>query len=107
MHFGFNLDSSDKDLWDIDLLDTDLDLLDTDILSKYFVCLQDILKMSWRHVLKTSWRHVFRRLQGVSMKSWKTKNCYAKDVLKTSSRYVLKTNKCLLGLVMEIGGYVS
>ena len=27
MHFGFALDSWDKDLLDIDLLDTDLDLL--------------------------------------------------------------------------------
>ena len=27
MHFGFALDSSNIDLWDIDLLDTDLDLL--------------------------------------------------------------------------------
>ena len=46
MHFGFAIDSSDRDLWDIDLLDTDLDLLDTDILSEYFVCLQDFLKTS-------------------------------------------------------------
>ena len=34
MHFGFALDSSDIDLWNIDLLDTHLDLLDTDIPSK-------------------------------------------------------------------------
>ena len=27
MHFRFALDSWNKDLWDIDLLDTDLDLL--------------------------------------------------------------------------------
>ena len=31
MHFGFALDLSDIDLWNIDLLDTHLDLLDTDI----------------------------------------------------------------------------
>ena len=27
MHFGFALDSWNRDLWDTDLLDTDLDLL--------------------------------------------------------------------------------
>ena len=46
MHFGLALDSSDIDLWNKDLLDTHLDLLDTDIPSKYFVCLQDVLKTS-------------------------------------------------------------
>ena len=29
MHFGFALDSSDIDLWNIDMLDTHLDLLGT------------------------------------------------------------------------------
>ena len=124
MHFGFVLELSDIDLWNIDLLNTHLDLLDTDIPSKYFVCLHSVFKkssryvfkISSRHVLKTSSRHlqrnnflsfktssirlqdVFaRRLQDVFKTSWKTKNCYAEDVLKTSSRHVLKTNKCLLG----------
>ena len=46
MHFGFTLDSSDIDLWDIDLLETDLDLLNTDIPSKHFVSLQDALTTS-------------------------------------------------------------
>ena len=46
LHFGFALDSSDIDLWDIDSLDTDLDLLDTNIPSKHFLCLQDVLKTS-------------------------------------------------------------
>ena len=32
MHFGFAMDSSDTDMWDIDLLDKDLDLLDTGII---------------------------------------------------------------------------
>ena len=68
MHFGFALDSSDIDLWNIDLLDTHLDLLDTDIPSKHFVCLQDVFKVSW-----------------------KTKNCYAEDVLKTCLKRRLKT----------------
>ena len=44
MHLGFALDSSDKDLWNIDLLDTRLDLWDTGIPSKHFVCLQDVFK---------------------------------------------------------------
>ena len=46
MHFVFALDSSDIDLWNIDLLDKHLDLLDTDIPNKYFVCLKDVLKTS-------------------------------------------------------------
>ena len=37
MHFGFALELSGIDLWNIDLLDTHLDLLDTDIPNKYFV----------------------------------------------------------------------
>ena len=40
MHFGFALDSSNKDLWNIELLVTHLDLLDADIPSK------DVLKTS-------------------------------------------------------------
>ena len=60
MHFGFALDSSDIDLRNIDLLDTHLDLLDTDNPNKRFVCLQDVLKTSPRHVFKTSSRHVFK-----------------------------------------------
>ena len=54
MRFGFAIDSSDIDLWNIDLLDTDLDLLDTDIPSKNFVWLQDVFKTSSRHILKTT-----------------------------------------------------
>ena len=37
MYFGFALELSGIDLWNIDLLDTHLDLLDTDIPNKYFV----------------------------------------------------------------------
>ena len=92
MHFGFTLDLPDIDLLNIDLLDTHLDLLDTDIPSKYFVCLQDVLKTSSRYVFKTSSRHVFsvtifrlpRRLQDVLGDVFKTKNCCAEDMLKTS-----------------------
>ena len=72
-----------------------------------FVGLQDVLKTFSRHVLKTSLtclqRNNFtssktssRRLGDVfktSCKtSWKTKNCYAEDVFKTSSRHFLKTS---------------
>ena len=72
-HFGFALDLSDIDLWNIDLSDTHVDLLDTDITSKNFVSLQRkivTLKTCWRRLQDISWR----RLQDV-----------------------LKTNKCLLG----------
>ena len=68
--------------------------------------------MSWRRLEDMSWRrlqHVFsvtilrlpRHLQDVFKTSWKTKNCYAEDMLKTSSTCledVLKTNKYLLGM---------
>ena len=111
MYFGFALDLSYLDLLNMDLLHeryTHLDLLDTDIPSKHFVCLLDVLKTSSRHVFKTSSRYVFktclqdffktscemssRRLRNRSSKRvedvfktcWKTKNCYAEDVLKTS-----------------------
>ena len=60
MHFGFALDSSGLVLLNIDLLDTHLDLIDTDIPSKQFVCLQDVLKTSSKHVFKTSSRRVFK-----------------------------------------------
>ena len=54
MHFGFALDSSDIDLWDIDLLDRDLDFLDTNIPSKHFVCLQDVSNTYLEDVFKTN-----------------------------------------------------
>ena len=97
MHFGFALDLSDIDLLNIELLDqwyTHLDLLDTDMASKHFVCFQDVLKTSARHVFKTSLRHVFktswRRLQRNNFSSSKTfsrrlARCL-QDVFKTSSR---------------------
>ena len=82
MHFGFALDSSDIDLWNIDLLDTHLDLLDTGIPSKYFFRLQDVFKASSRHVFKRSSRHVFKRS--------------SRHVFKKSSRHVFKTSwRCL------------
>ena len=85
------------------------------ITQQTFVGLEDVLKMSSRHVLKTSsprlQRSNFtsskmssrrlqdvlqRRLQDLSQDvfktSLKTKNCYAEDVFKTSCRHVLKTS---------------
>ena len=81
MHFGFALDLSDIDLLNIDLLDqryTHLDLLDTDIPSKHFVCFQDVLRTSSRHVFKTSSRHVFKTL--------------SRHVFKTSLRLLQRNN---------------
>ena len=76
-----------------------------------FVRLEDVLKMHSKHVLmtsstslqrnnftssKTSWRHLAKmswgRLEDFLKASWKTKNCYAEDVLKTSWRHALKTS---------------
>ena len=41
--------------------------------------------------VKTSSRRLQGLLQDVFRTSWKTKNCYAEDVLKTSWRHVLRT----------------
>ena len=64
MHFGFTVDSSDTDLFNMDLLDqryTHLDLLDKDISGKHFVCLQDVLNTSPRRdVFKTCLQDVFK-----------------------------------------------
>ena len=87
------------------MLDTYLDLLGTDIPSKYLVCLQhvqtclqDVFNTCLQDVLKNCLEDVFsitifrlpRRLQDVSRDvfktSRKTKNYYAENVLKTSSR---------------------
>ena len=84
MHFRFALDSSDIDLLNIDLLDTHLDMLDTNIPSKHLF----LSKTSWRRRQDMSSRHP----EGTFKTSWKTKNCYAEDVLKTSSRHVFKTS---------------
>ena len=84
MHFRFALDSSDIDLLNIDLLDTHLDMLDTNIPSKHLF----LSKTSWRRRQDMS----SRRPEGAFKTSWKTKNCYAENVLKTSSRHVFKTS---------------
>ena len=116
MHFGFTLDSSVIDLWNIDLLDAYLDLLDTDIFSKHYVCLLDVLQISSRHVFKTPWRRLQRNNFSSSKTSWRRLARGLENVFKTSSRHlgrrkivtlktcwrrlqdVLKTNKCLLGM---------
>ena len=71
MHFGFALELSDIDLWNIDLLDTHLDLLDADIPSKYFVSLHNVFKTCLQDIFKTCLYDDF-------------KTCL-QDVLKTSS----------------------
>ena len=96
MHFGFALELSDIDLWNIDLLDTNLDLLHTDISSKCFfylnnvfkICLQDIFKTSWRHVFKTSWRRLQCKNFLSSKTSWRRIQDALQDIFKTSSRHL-------------------
>ena len=91
MHFGFPFGLSDKDLWDIDLLDADLGLLDTDISSKHFVCLQGVLKTSSRDVFKKWLQDVFNTFfEGI-------KFFIFQDVLKTSWRYSRHFARCLQG----------
>ena len=88
MHFGFTLDSSVTDLWNIDLLDAYLDLLDTYIFSKHYVCLLDVLQISSRHVFKTLWRRL-QRNNFLSSKTFSRRlaRCL-QDTFKTSSRYL-------------------
>ena len=112
MHFGFALESSDIDLWNIDFLGTHLDLLDTDIPSKYFVCLNSVFKtssryvfkISSRHVFKTSSRHVFktssRRLGRRKIVTLKTCWRRLQDMSWRRLEDVFKTNKCLLGYLI-------
>ena len=67
-----------------DLLDTHLDFLDIDIPSKYFVCLQDVLKTASRYIFKTSLRHTFKTS---SRQLFKTSS---RHVFNMSSRHVFK-----------------
>ena len=106
MYFGFALELSDIDLWNIDLLDTHLDLLGTDIPSIFFVSIvssRRLQDMSSRHLQDiSSSRHVFKMLQDmtsrclqdvledINLLSWRYveyvfKTCL-EDVFKTSSR---------------------
>ena len=64
MHFGFGLDSSDIDLWNIYLLDTHLDLLD--IASKHFVCFQDMSSRCLQDMSSRCLKDIYsRRLEDV------------------------------------------
>ena len=83
MNLGFAFDSSDKDLWDVDLLDTDLDLLDTNIPNQNFAFLQDVSKTCLQDILKCS-----NHLEDVL-------KTFLQDISKTSLRrfeIVLKTS---------------
>ena len=98
MHFGFTLDSSVTDLWNIDLLDAYLDLLDTYIFSKHYVCLLDVLQISSRHVFKTLWRRL-QRNNFLSSKTFSRRlaRCL-QDTFKTSSRYLGRRKIATLSL---------
>ena len=77
-------------------------MLDTDIPNKQFLCLQDVFEtsstsrrlqdMSSRRLEDVFSVTIFRlprRLQDILKMSWKTKNCYAEDVLKMSGLLLL------------------
>ena len=97
MHFGFALELSDIDLWNIDLLDTHLDLLDTDIPSILFVSIvssRRLQDMSSRH-LQDMFSRLLQDVFSVTIfclpRRLGRQNCYTEDLLKT--------NKCLLDLM--------
>ena len=63
MHFGFALELSDIDLWNIvNLLDTHLDLIDTDTPNNHFVCLHNVFKTFSRHAFSVKNFRLPRRL---------------------------------------------
>ena len=68
---------------------------------------QDVFKRSSRRLANTSWRHLSRRLEDVFKTSSKTKNCYAEDVLKTSSRR-FEDQEMFAGLlsILHFGNYM-
>ena len=77
MHFGFALELSGIDLWNIDLLDTHLDLLDTDIPISILFHLHNIFKMSSRHPLKNLQEMSSRHLQDMFSRRLVTlKSCW-------------------------------
>ena len=113
MHFGFALELSDIDLWNIDLLDTHLDLLGTDIRSIFFVSIvssRRLQDMSSRHLQDiSSTRHVFKMSSGHDFKMSsrrlrrykfaKLRICWIRlqDMSWRRFQDVFKTRKCLLG----------
>ena len=86
MYFGFTLESSDIDLWNIDLLDAHLNLLDMDIPSKHFVCLQDMSSRRLEEVVSVTIFCVPIRLQDVLKDVFMTPSRRPRDVFKTFSR---------------------
>ena len=92
------------DLWAVGLLDKDLsdsnlDFLETDLdsfpVNIFWSArrLEDGLKTCLEDFLSTTISCLPGNLEDV----WKTKNCYAEDIFKTSSRHVLKTSWRRLG----------
>ena len=79
---------SDIGLLEIELSDTDLNLLDGNIDSFPVKIiwsprrLEDILKTCLQDVFSVTLFCLPRCLEGVLKTSWKTRNCYAKDVLR-------------------------
>ena len=112
------MDSSDIDLWNIDLLQTRLDFLDTDIPSKHLACPHDILKTSSRRLQcnnfsssKTSSRCLARYLPDVfrtpsrrlgRRKIVTLKTCWRRlqDMSWRRLQDVLNTKKCLPGIYL-------
>ena len=87
MHFGFALELSNIDLWNIDLLDTHLDLLDKDIPSVLFVFI-----MSSRHLQDKPSRRLQRNNFSSSKRSWRRLARCLQDVFKTSLQDIFKTS---------------
>ena len=77
-------------------------LLSEDVQQPHFQLESNPANIGWpcrrlQHVFSITILRLPRRLKDVLKKSWKTKNCYAADVLKMSWRHVLKT--CLEDLL--------
>ena len=64
------------------------DVFKTCLQDIFKTCLQDVFKTCLQDVFKTSSAQQFFVFQDVL----KTKNCFAEDILETSSRHVLKTS---------------
>ena len=98
MHFSFALDSSNIDLWDIDLLDADLDLLDKifpafffkpclqDVFSAAIFCLPRHLENALQDVFKTSSSRLEDVMENEKLLLWRR----PEDVLRTCVEDVFK-----------------
>ena len=62
------------------------------VFKTYLRRLEDMSTRRFQHVFRVTIFRLPRRLEEVLKKSWKTKNCYAEDVFKTSWRRVFKTS---------------